>query len=516
MKKIFITCAVALSALLSSCDMGIMPVGPINEEEAVETVNDCRRFRAGFYTAFRGQSGSVTQLVIPEIQADCFQALAPLYGNNAGEMFKANFLPATDVFGSAWASLYSGIAGVNFYLPRVEKLLADGNLSEANRKEIELGRGEAHFFRAFYYYRLFDLFCQTYSDELKDKPALGLPLVTEYYPTTDRSTYKGRSTMAETFKLIYDDLAIAEKAVTDYETVSTENLKPGAAYLNSMVIKALRARLALIQGNKADAVKYANEVINSGIYELAGLDTYAAVWMADAPEKEVIMMPFLNVAEAGSIGAYGAAYWTKTDHVSAWYVPSNSTIDMYDKKDVRRNVFLAQYPLSIAGSDYNTYCFNKYPGNPAYEGDKSTIGVNAPKPFRISEMYLIVAECGDETAANAALNAVRKARIRMWKDKTYTGQALVDQVRLERKKELIGEGFRMSDLRRWKEGFTRDNSTPTPNFPYAAFGQDFFVAGGQDLSYQAGDYRLTWPIPLSEIQVNPQIQGQQNPGYPAK
>ena len=31
--------------------------------------------------------------------------------------------------------------------------------------------------------------------------------------------------------------------------------------------------------------------------------------------------------------------------------------------------------------------------------------------------------------------------------------------------ELIGEGFRLNDLRRYGEGFTRDNSVAVPNFP---------------------------------------------------
>jgi hypothetical protein len=39
------------------------------------------------------------------------------------------------------------------------------------------------------------------------------------------------------------------------------------------------------------------------------------------------------------------------------------------------------------------------------------------------------------------------------------------------------------------------------------------VAAGKNLSYAAGDYRFVWPIPSDEIQVNPQLEGQQNPGY---
>ncbi|MDE5702785.1 MAG: RagB/SusD family nutrient uptake outer membrane protein, partial [Bacteroides sp.] len=89
-----------------------------------------------------------------------------------------------------------------------------------------------------------------------------------------------------------------------------------------------------------------------------------------------------------------------------------------------------------------------------------------------------------------------------------SGNALTQAIRDERLKELIGEGFRLSDLRRWNEGFTRDSSYPiSPDI------EGFFVNAGKTLSYQPGDYRMVWPIPATEIQSNPQLDGQQNPGY---
>ncbi len=66
----------------------------------------------------------------------------------------------------------------------------------------------------------------------------------------------------------------------------------------------------------------------------------------------------------------------------------------------------------------------------------------------------------------------------------------------------------MSDLRRWGLGFER-NSTYT-NIPGI---DDILVQAGLNVTYQPNDYRYTWPIPASEMQVNPQLTGQQNPGY---
>ena len=39
------------------------------------------------------------------------------------------------------------------------------------------------------------------------------------------------------------------------------------------------------------------------------------------------------------------------------------------------------------------------------------------------------------------------------------------------------------------------------------------VKMGQSLSYAADDYRLLWPIPKTEMDSNPNLAGQQNPGY---
>ena len=513
MKKIFLSLAVLASVSLVSCDMNLLPDGSLNEDEAVETVTDCNRFRAGFYSNFRALTSSSINLY-PELQCDNFQALAPLYGNQAGDIFKGTFTSATSDFSSAYASLYSVIGTINYFLPKAEALVDNPDFTNQQVAEINRDLGEAHFFRAYYYYMLFDRFCQTWSDSKKDTPALGCALVTEYHPTSDRASYPGRSTMAETFKLIYDDLDYAEKAITTWENLSGESIVPGANYINSQVITAFRARLALLQGNKTDAMKYANEVINSGYYELSTYSTYASIWINDDPLKEILFMPYIDASEAPSCNKYGPAYWCPTDGVSARYIPSNATLTAYSTRDCRRDVFFEQRDLSMVGEDVPTYCFVKWPGNPAYASISTAKGVNASKPFRLAEMYLIVAECADETEANEALATLRAARIRLYNKNTkYSGEELVNEVRTERMKELIGEGYRLSDLRRWGIGFTRDSETPTPNFPVSDYNTLYFVAGGMDLSYAPGDYRMVWPIPSDEMQANPQMAGQQNPGY---
>lgn len=84
--------------------------------------------------------------------------------------------------------------------------------------------------------------------------------------------------------------------------------------------------------------------------------------------------------------------------------------------------------------------------------------MNQPKPFRIAEMYLIATEANAKigTAAavkkgNDALNALKKARIEGWTDATYDQEALLNEIMNERERELVGEGYRLMDLKRWGE-----------------------------------------------------------------
>ena len=97
-----------------------------------------------------------------------------------------------------------------------------------------------------------------------------------------------------------------------------------------------------------------------------------------------------------------------------------------------------------------------------------------------------------------------------YQDSRYSGVALMEQIKTERVKELIGEGFRLGDLRRWKQGFDgRDG-----NYAKAGYDLDgFLINMAMDIKYTSTDYRYVWPIPSAEMVVNPQLKGQQNPGY---
>jgi hypothetical protein len=445
---------------------------------------------------------------------DNFQAIASIYGNREGDIFSGNIVSSNDDIESIWASYYSRIANINYFLEKAEALLESDEFSDSDKLSIRRFVGEAYFVRAFNYYKMADLFSPAYTSANADTPALGIPLVTKYNPTADREQYPGRSSLAETYELIDSDLNTARAYIAQYEATNASNLVPMAPYINTKTIDALEARLALLRQDYTTAISKAESIINSGIYTLSTVDNYSDMWVYDT-SNEIIFEPAVPANEASAIGQYGST-WITQDKSSTDYVPTNATLAMYDQEnDVRFSTFFPVYSIAISGSEYELHAFDKYPGNPNLEGGTVKFR-NAPKPFRLSEQYLILAEAyaqsGQASKAGEALNTLRRNRIKGYSDESFTSNNILSAIQTERNKELIGEGFRMSDLRRWNLGFSRDASTSMTYFPSADF-TNFFVNGAKSVSYAAGDYRFIWPIPSSEIEVNSKLDGQQNPGY---
>ena len=504
MKKIFLS-LLLVGSLLTSCDMDKTPYGALDDTSAIQTMNDVRRFRNGIYSSLRSlNTGGF--VAYPEIQMDMFHGVVA-NGNRVGMFSTGNILSNDSDIESIWLGLYTRINSANYIIEKIEGMKGSDAFTEAEQVELVRYEGEAKFARAFYYYWLFDHFCEAYTAEKATAPAKGLPLVTVYNPTGDVGSYPSRSTMAETFALIESDLTDAYDAIKEYEATDASCVAPEAPYASSYAVMALQARVALLKGDNATALTKAETIIGSGVYTLATPSAYTAMW-SDDTSAEIIYRPFMSASELGS--STGIAFLSTTKDM-ADYIPTFDMLMLYDNGDVRFNAFFSPWQLSVEGSKIGAYVFVKYPGNNDLLTGSTPNYMNMPKVFRLSEMYLIAAEAAltiDETKANKYLNDLRAQRIVGYEAGTYTGVVLRDQVRNERLKELIGEGFRMSDLRRWGLGFARN-----PKHPENEAIESILVVEGAGLSYEAGDHRFVWPIPSAELENNPQMAGQQNPGY---
>ena len=118
-------------------------------------------------------------------------------------------------------------------------------------------------------------------------------------------------------------------------------------------------------------------------------------------------------------------------------------------------------------------------------------------------MYLIAAEASlglsNTSDAQGYLNKLMKYREPSFAGYTSTGATLLNDIVTERRKELAFEGDRFYDLNRLKLDMNRISLSSGS------------IPGPVDVPYS--DYRRIAPIPLGELQANPNIVPQQNPDY---
>lgn len=507
--------SIFVGALLTSCSLNEEPVGQLNDLDALDNMDNIAKYRNGFYNNIRGITGGGF-VYYTDIQADMFVGVQD-NGNVLGSISLGNFNSVTTDLTGGWSSPYAAIASVNYFLKYAEPMLAAEGISEVDKIDLVRYIGEAKWTRAYCLYYLMDHYCQAYNLANPDAPASGVPIQLEYDPTNDYQTYPGRSTLNETYAQIEKDLDDAyNNLMTFQESLDAQGLSgmlgPNVNYLNTYIVEALQARVALLKCDYQTAISKANDIIDNSGCRLCTRTNYQSIWVSDSG-NELLFVLYGNTDQTSGVPSTGGA-WLSSNTDEAFYIPAANALEMYDAAtDIRYTSFFQMRQLKVEGINFNSMCFVKYPGNASLNATTTNELKNLPKPFRLSETYLILAEAsaaiGDEKTANEALNALRKGRIRNYAEQTYSGTTLVNEIRAERTKELIGEGFRISDLRRWNLSFSRSVDYPEDLSEMS----EIYVRQGAAVAYTVGDYRYLWPIPKDEMDANPQLNGEQNPGY---
>jgi len=208
-----------------------------------------------------------------------------------------------------------------------------------------------------------------------------------------------------------------------------------------------------------------------------------------ASNRETIFSVAYTAEDNNTYMSIPSFYWPVSGYSSMR--ADSKFVDSFSNNDYRKYFF-----EEIAEIATDNYLILKF-------GHNQQVGNAERISIRASEMYLIEAECeaemGNTTAAQYALYVVQSRANPSVVKSTATGQALIDEVLMERRKELFGEGFRWNDIKR-------------RNLPFKREGDHWvkFDFGPNDADY----YRLTFPIPQSEIDANSKLsQEDQNMGY---
>lgn len=495
---------------LGSCSMDLEPQGTIPDTEALNTVNDYQSFSIGLTAQMRSVT-SGDYVVLSDIQLDDFLAIMD-NGNRRMEFYNGQVTPSTGEVGAIYSGFYSVIAETNFMIERGMNKLEEKSLTKEDRERLSYYVGMAYFYRAYCYSGLADKFCQSYKNcANRDKEGTGLSLQLVYAPTADSSKYPGRSSLTKTYEQILRDLTAAN------ELMSVIGDNQGNTIPTTDAVSAMFARVYLNMGKDDLAAEYAVNLIKTNRYDLISDQlAFNNMWFKDEG-SEIIWKLSADYSHHGS--ATGDAFWSDKNPD---YVPSNDAIYLFDEQDTRwsawfengmsENMVAKQKEVKIEGIGSDVmFVFAKYPGNPALQAAGATASnlVNMSKPLHIGEMYVIAAEAyfnlDKKDLAKDYLGRLEKVRKAGTNINSLSDDRLLEEIYKERHRELMGEGLRQADLKRWNRGCKRSdafegkNKLIAPNF--------------RNLEYEAGDYRLTWPIPQHEMETNPQLADQQNPGY---
>lgn len=512
MKKIFVIMLSVLSLGLTSCEMDLKPYDAIPDTEALKTYNDFVNMRVGLYSPLRGlNSGDF--ILTPEIMTDNFNAVVG-FSNTYGDMYRWQFNTQTSDFENIWGSFQGLIGRCNYIITYSADVNLDDEetFTETQVKEINQIIGEAYFLRAYSLFNLAQYFCADYEASTASKENSGVAFQTVYAPSSSNSTYPGRSTLEETYVQISEDVKMA-KALIPSELTNLNKANP-LAYVSQDVITAFEARVALAKDEYETAYTKAEELINSGRYALcADADELVDMWHNDNTPEAIWQLPIPSADELAS--QTGARFLPYTPGSSPDYIPTGDFLNIFTNKDLRiKAYFKAENITTTAGGTGMVLEFNKYPDDSNIHQNvvKTENGrfQNEPKVFRIAEMYLIAAEAyaqkGNVPKGSFYLNELQRNRFRNFSEVNYVNATeLMNEIKNERRREMVCEGTRLFDLKRWHMGVTR---TTTQQDDLCLFPGSSITT---KLAKSADDPKMIFPIPKAEIDANPQIK--QNDGY---
>lgn len=491
---------------VSSCNLDLDPTNAITYEDAskiFDTYDDAVIFANGLNTYFRAvQQGMYW--TAPEIQCDMYSADAS-YGNNGGPIHTMSdgFTSGDSDIEGMWNGYYAVIMQCNYFLTNILNIDTDA-LSSAESVALNKLKGEAIFFRAFCYHQLGTLFCDRY-EASSASTQLGLPLVT----SIDLTARPARSDLKTTYAYITGEVNTAIEYLTAVSaSISAERPTVDAA-------KALAARVALWMGSYEDAITYTDAVISSRAgYTLASdADALENEFITQDGTEAIYLMYGSTSEGASSLSYYLMYYYYYSDYdiylYYCYFYPNERILEMYDANDTRYDVFfnLGNDSYMVA-ADYiwdaaTLPTIAKYRGNPSITIYDYHTGSTKARVFGLSEMYLIKAEAqaqlGLSGDAATTINTLQEAR----GASLSTGS--MDDIKNEWAKETIGEGLRLSCLKRWNDGFS-GRPQHSINYPYLMTGTGF-----DEIDIPAGYYKLTWPIPQTDMEINDNLV--QNPGW---
>ena len=492
-KNYVIYLSLVFALLFSSCEEAYLdttPTASIDAGSAYATTKNASAAINGIYRSFivrylssQGHSGHPAMMIILDKMGEDL-IIGTTAGTNGWHANETRWVAhRSDVNTMAqfpWELYYRIIGNANIGIANIDKAVGPA----ADRNTL---KGEALALRAFGYFNLVQLYGKRYDATAKPNAQLGVPLVLE--PTTEG---KQRNTVGEVYTQINKDLADAAALLT------TSRLNK--SHINLSVVKGLQARVALVQQDWANAAKFAAEAragyvpMTATQYQDGFQDISNSEWMWGFDHLEDQSEFF------GAYHSYISCNYNSTVIRTYPNVINNLLYAQIPTTDIRSKMWVetptATNSVIPPGGVRPKWLNQKFrlPGTP------STSAQGDVPYMRAAEMYLIEAEArarlNDAAGASQVLFDLVKTRDASYVRSTRTGVALINEILLQRRIELWGEGHRFFDLKRTNAALNRNGTNAI-----ASVALIFDVA--------PGDVRWEFLVPRREINANPAIV--QNP-----
>lgn len=271
------------TSLLTSCSdwFDVRPKSQVKEGDLFSTESGFRDATLGVYTLMattEAYGGNMTMGLVDVLAQQYSELKAPYAAAGSYSYSDKNIETMID---DMWCQSYKVIANCNYLLKNCEE-----NASIVNPTTLRIIKGEALAARAYAHFDMLRLYAPSYA---AGKDAPGVPLVTA--PTVE---VQPLLSVGEICDRLVADLETARALLAEVDPILKGNYSENVSYsvedyledegfmlyrtsrFNYYAVEALLARISLYKGDKANALKYAKDVIESGKFQFVNDNIIAA------------------------------------------------------------------------------------------------------------------------------------------------------------------------------------------------------------------------------------------------
>jgi len=371
-----------------------------------------------------------------------------------------------------WYTYYQQIKNANIVIESIDP--------ESEDAQFQAIRGQALALRAYFHFMLARIYGPTY---IGNENELSIPINAEEH-------FAHRNTVEEVYEQIIKDLEAAVELLEGYN-------RPSREFVDESVAQAFLAEVYLEVGKYTEAAEMAHAARNE--YGLLSEEEWKNGFY-DIGQEETMWGANLN----DELSTWVANFFSHMDNTNEGYsAGGNIAIDkrLYEaisETDYRKEMFAGSEGAEFTApnprtgapetNEYGEYISFKFRD---LTSDRTTGDYIY---LRSAAMYYIEAEglarSGNEGDARQVLYDITKERDPEYTLSVNSGQDLIDEIILQKRIELWGEGHAWFDLKRLGLGVHRDYEGSNHS---------------SRLEISAGDNKFLFMIPEAEIDANEEV-----------